>query len=259
MGRTIPASLVFGGYATIAVVLSQRRRDFAHTDSLALTTSRFRGWPGSCPVAASKENFLFGKKDRTCLGNVPGHNAVSESFCSTSTLHSDREGQFWFGTDRLWANLPTDGIWKGLPRDTTPGHPTFFQKLFWWRQGYEGRAEPRPKLTVTGKRLDFPAPPPGGCSYNYCDHSRLFCHVVRCALSNDSGAGRLRGTMQTTSNLCNMGGAVGLPTLGGSLKHMIDLRLSVRHRRLLCEPRNSGVVNTHRFVLTKRVLSLRPF
>ena len=68
-------------------------------------------------------------------------------------------GQFWFGTDRLWTNLPVNGMWKGLPLDTSSSHPTFSQKLFLWRQGYDGRMEPRPKLTVTGKRLDTPAPP----------------------------------------------------------------------------------------------------
>ena len=67
-------------------------------------------------------------------------------------------GYFWFGTDRLWTHRPTNGILRGLPVDTTSAHPTFSEKLFWWRQGYDGRMEPRPKLTVTGKRLDSPAP-----------------------------------------------------------------------------------------------------
>ncbi len=66
--------------------------------------------------------------------------------------------QFWFGTNRLWTNLPVDGIWKGLPLDTTARQPTFGQKLFWWRQGYDARIESRPNLIVTGKRLDSPAP-----------------------------------------------------------------------------------------------------
>jgi hypothetical protein len=29
----------------------------------------------------------------------------------------------------------------------------------WWRLGYDWRTEPIPKLKVTGKRLDSPAPP----------------------------------------------------------------------------------------------------
>jgi hypothetical protein len=67
--------------------------------------------------------------------------------------------QFWFGTDRLWTNLPITGIWKGLPLDTTARHPTFAQKLFWWRQDYNAGAEPQPNLIVTGKRLDSPTTP----------------------------------------------------------------------------------------------------
>jgi hypothetical protein len=65
---------------------------------------------------------------------------------------------FWFGSDRLWTNLPAYGTWRGLPH-YTPNDPTFRQKLFWWRQGYDWHTEPGPKLKVTGRRLDSPAPP----------------------------------------------------------------------------------------------------
>ena len=68
-------------------------------------------------------------------------------------------GRFWFGTDRRWTNLPKNGILHGDPDDATSSHPTISEKVFWWRQGYEARVEPRPKLKVTGKRLDSPAPP----------------------------------------------------------------------------------------------------
>src|SRR5262249_32161378 len=67
--------------------------------------------------------------------------------------------QFWFGTDRLWTGLPMNGKLQGFPVDTGSGHPTISEKLFWWRQGYDARTEPRPKLTVTGERIDSPAPP----------------------------------------------------------------------------------------------------
>jgi hypothetical protein len=40
-------------------------------------------------------------------------------------------GRFWFGTDRLWTNLPVNGMLRGLPVDTTAAHPTSFEKLFW--------------------------------------------------------------------------------------------------------------------------------
>ncbi|MBV8051874.1 MAG: hypothetical protein JOZ80_11835 [Acidobacteriaceae bacterium] len=65
---------------------------------------------------------------------------------------------FWFGTDRLWTSLPVGGAWNGLPH-YTPGDPTFRQKLFYWRDGYDPAIEPQPDLKVTGKRLDAPAPP----------------------------------------------------------------------------------------------------
>jgi hypothetical protein len=65
-------------------------------------------------------------------------------------------GSFWFGTDRLWTSLPTDGAWRGL-RGYTPNDATLRQKLFYWRQGY-GRYE-RPAIVITGRRLDSPAPP----------------------------------------------------------------------------------------------------
>jgi hypothetical protein len=68
-------------------------------------------------------------------------------------------GRFWFGTDRLWTSLPLNGMLKGLPVDTSSVRRAFSEKLFWWRQGYDGHTEPRPKLIVTGKRLDSPAPP----------------------------------------------------------------------------------------------------
>jgi hypothetical protein len=67
-------------------------------------------------------------------------------------------GSFWFGTEKLWTVLRADGLWNGLPH-YTPDDPTFRQKLFFWRAGFDAHAEPRPALIVTGKRLDGPAPP----------------------------------------------------------------------------------------------------
>src|SRR5262249_25454680 len=65
---------------------------------------------------------------------------------------------FWFRTDSLWTLLPLNGTWSGLP-NYTPDDPTFRQKMFFWRQGYDPEAEPQPKLRLTGKRLDSLAPP----------------------------------------------------------------------------------------------------
>jgi hypothetical protein len=67
-------------------------------------------------------------------------------------------GGSWFGTDRLWISLPEDGTWRGLGH-YTPTDPSFRQKMQWWQQGYDYHTEPKPKLKVTGKRLDAEAPP----------------------------------------------------------------------------------------------------
>lgn len=63
--------------------------------------------------------------------------------------------QFWYGTDSLWTALPEGGVWSALPHNPEG----YTQKLFWWRKGYSWREEPEPKLAVTGRRLDAPAPP----------------------------------------------------------------------------------------------------
>jgi len=64
-------------------------------------------------------------------------------------------GEFWYGTEALWTLLHTDGAWRGLPHNPDG----YTQKVFWWRAGYSWTAEPEPQLSVTGRRLDAPAPP----------------------------------------------------------------------------------------------------
>jgi hypothetical protein len=65
---------------------------------------------------------------------------------------------FWFGTPKLWTVLPISGEWRGL-RGYHPTDLSYRQKLFWWRQGSYSVAEPRPRLTVTGRQLDASEPP----------------------------------------------------------------------------------------------------
>ena len=64
-------------------------------------------------------------------------------------------GMVWYGSEALWTVIPTDGIWTGLPRNPTG----YTQKIVWWREGYDWRAEPQPALTMRAERLDEPAPP----------------------------------------------------------------------------------------------------
>jgi hypothetical protein len=59
---------------------------------------------------------------------------------------------FWHGSQALWTMLGEGGTWHGLPRNPNG----FRQKVFWWSPGFDGRIEPRPKLSVVGRRLDGP-------------------------------------------------------------------------------------------------------
>ena len=61
----------------------------------------------------------------------------------------------WYGTDNLWTDLPDGGMWYGLPHNSKG----YTQKVLWWRKGYSWTKEPEPPLSVTGRRLDAPAPP----------------------------------------------------------------------------------------------------
>ncbi len=63
--------------------------------------------------------------------------------------------QFWYGSDSLWTSLPQNGVWDALPHNPTG----YTQKLIWGRKGFSWKEEPVPQLTVTGRRLDAPAPP----------------------------------------------------------------------------------------------------
>lgn len=59
------------------------------------------------------------------------------------------DGEFWYGTEKLWTGLHVSGLWGGLRNDKG-----YREKVFWFRQGYVYRIEPKPALTVTGRRLD---------------------------------------------------------------------------------------------------------
>jgi hypothetical protein len=65
--------------------------------------------------------------------------------------------RFWFGTDKLWTDLPANGTWK--LGHYAPTDPSFRQKMFWWRYGYDRLTDDPPELAVTGRRLDSAAPP----------------------------------------------------------------------------------------------------
>lgn len=58
-------------------------------------------------------------------------------------------GNFWYGSEKLWLELPEDGTW---------GQLQYGEKVFVWRVGFDGSLENQPALALIGRRLDGPAP-----------------------------------------------------------------------------------------------------
>src|SRR5262245_28894115 len=74
---------------------------------------------------------------------------------------------FWLGSEKLWTSRNKSGLLRGYWRtDREIGkHKIYSEKVFWWRKGYDWRAENPPQLKVSGRRLDAPAAP------FYVDHA----------------------------------------------------------------------------------------
>lgn len=70
-------------------------------------------------------------------------------------LQDPNPGYFWYGTYALWTELPEDGRWHALPYDQSSGYS---QKVFFFREAYDGQTEPQPALVLEGRRLDAEAP-----------------------------------------------------------------------------------------------------
>jgi len=67
------------------------------------------------------------------------------------------ENLFYIGSEKLWTVINEPMVWEWRPHG--PGHEVdLTAKIFWYRVGYGWRTEPIPKLRVTGRRLDGPAP-----------------------------------------------------------------------------------------------------
>lgn len=68
---------------------------------------------------------------------------------------------FLIGTEKLWTGLRNSGVWYWAPHK--PGHENDVQplteKTFWASVDFKYDKEWRPKLKVTGRRLDGPARP----------------------------------------------------------------------------------------------------
>jgi hypothetical protein len=91
-----------------------------------------------------------------------GASAEIASSCAPTVAPSRRFSEpspssvsrFWYGSEALAVLLSGSGTWQGMG----PRHK-YRNKLFWWRQGYNGGTESRPELSVSARRLDGEAPP----------------------------------------------------------------------------------------------------
>jgi hypothetical protein len=93
----------------------------------------------------------------SALDNCPVTTADQASFTPPESYRRPEawgNSMRWYGTSLLWTKLPPDGRWQ-TTQDFLP-KTVFREKLFWWREGYDPRTEPVPKLTVTAERLDSP-------------------------------------------------------------------------------------------------------
>lgn len=83
-----------------------------------------------------------------CEVSLPGRDDLPDSLLSASA------GFAWVGSRELAAMIPSDGHWQGIG----PGRD-YFDKWWWWRDGYDAREEAEPALVITATRLDRSIPP----------------------------------------------------------------------------------------------------
>jgi len=60
---------------------------------------------------------------------------------------------FYYGTKKLWVFVEISP-WRGLPLWDIG----YRNKIAWWSEGYDWKADPAPTLAISGKRLDGSAP-----------------------------------------------------------------------------------------------------
>jgi hypothetical protein len=71
------------------------------------------------------------------------------------SMYPEASGKsFYAGTPKLWV-LVFPSPWRGLP--VWP--EGYRQKIAWWSEGYDAKADPIPAIAISGRRLDRNAPP----------------------------------------------------------------------------------------------------
>jgi hypothetical protein len=102
----------------------------------------------------------------TCQQNSPRQALVPPASCPVTTPPAHpftppawyEPGDDWFlGSEKLWTEGDKSGVWDWEPHEPWDGNLTV--KISWGSVDYDWQKEPRPNLTLTGRRLDGEAPP----------------------------------------------------------------------------------------------------
>jgi|SRR5580765_4410326 hypothetical protein len=111
--------------------------------------------------AGSTQRAAFKSKSESPRDSCPITQPPSKPFVPPAPYPNKiTADSFWLGSENLWTRRSKNGLWFGYWTTNLElgKHKIYFDKVFWWRKGYDWRVESPPQLKVTGKRLDAPAP-----------------------------------------------------------------------------------------------------
>jgi hypothetical protein len=97
---------------------------------------------------------MVGSAMPLAAGTCPLTKAPEPPFVPPPPYPQARGRSFHLGTPKLWVTV-YPGPWQNLPL----WPEGYRQKIVWWSEGYNARADPKPAISISGRRLDGSAPP----------------------------------------------------------------------------------------------------
>ena len=104
--------------------------------------------PRDFSIALATLMLSYTLRATACEVSLPDRNDLPDSLLSVPA------GFVWVGSPRLAAKIPESGHWTGMGPDRD-----YFDKWWWWREGYRATEEPDPELIITAVRLDATSRP----------------------------------------------------------------------------------------------------